>query len=475
MIITLVKTEFPVSLIGVGVFLVCALVSVPCFLARLLLKKFAHKRAVYIITNRRAILYTGKTWGAVGMQSMQSWNAVQMRKLERKDSSYWKGCGSIVFEYRMETHHSGGTGRGPGRSQVVKVPVGFIDLRDVRKVERFLRESLIDSVTEKLLDDKPIKKTEDEEDDESVIDDPNVKRAPGVRSKKDADEDEDDPNVKRAPGAKPKKKDDEDEVADLEEVKDENVKESPGAKPARAKAAAGDEIDTLEEADEDANVKTRQPVAAGGVESEDVPEPLRALVDDELTGKEKLLWIGMPNTKLAFLRAAVPAVGVLCGALFFGCIFGCVAGNVMKDSLLIPALMGLVFFGVFVGAIVYPFVKRFQATKSVYAVTNKRCLVFNANFLGKQQLTSYQPEELVNMYRRDAFLVKGAGDIVFKTKTVITTTHYRYKRGGYAGSSSSATTYYYGFMAMNDPRPVEMLIRETLVDPILDKLTEDDD
>src|SRR5207244_3167496 len=113
-IIMVAKLDAPMNLIGIGVLLICVALSVPCFLGRMLIRRFAHRRAVFLITNRRAIVFHGKSWGST---QMQSWNAVQMRKMERQDSSWWKGCGSIVFEYKLETHTSGGAGRGPGRSQ----------------------------------------------------------------------------------------------------------------------------------------------------------------------------------------------------------------------------------------------------------------------------------------------------------------------------------------------------------------------
>jgi len=468
MISMLFTMEFPMSLIGVGVFFVCALISVPCMMARWLLKKFAHKRAVYVITNRRAILYGAQAYTG---SKVASYSPIQLRKMERKESSYWKGCGSLVFDYKLETVHHGGSGRRMGGSSTVKVPIGFIDIRDVKKVDRFLRETLIETVTDKLLsDEKPAKKKKDEDEGPPEILDPNEKAAPGVKAKKAAEEEVDDPNVKSAPGVKAKKKA-ADEPEELEEV-DENVTAAPGVK---TKAKAKEEPEELEEADD--NVRSTKKSGDDDLpESEDVPDRFQEMVNEELGAKEKVLWIGQPHRKLVFMRALMKGIGTACIGLFIGSILSCVGFLSSTGPVFIGIIGVLVMVGTVGGGLAFPFFKRWQQSNSVYALTNKRCLVFQANFIGKPQLTVYNPEELVNMYRRDAWFVKGGGDVVFKTRTVITTTHsYGRRTGRYMGSSTSVQTYYYGFLSIGNAREVEHLIREKLVDPILDKLTDNDD
>ena len=65
----------------------------------------------------------------------------------------------------------------------------------------------------------------------------------------------------------------------------------------------------------------------------------------------------------------------------------------------------------------------------------------------------------------DSWFVHGAGDLIFRTKTVVTVT-----QGKYSGASTSIA--HYGFLAIDDVSAVERLLREALIDPHLGRTTD---
>jgi hypothetical protein len=70
------------------------------------------------------------------------------------------------------------------------------------------------------------------------------------------------------------------------------------------------------------------------------------------------------------------------------------------------------------------------------------------------------------MRRSNSCLASGSGDLIYKTVHVITTTRNRH------GSNSSVRTIHYGFLAIAQVGEVEKIVRETLIDRFVDKLTQ---
>jgi hypothetical protein len=62
-------------------------------------------------------------------------------------------------------------------------------------------------------------------------------------------------------------------------------------------------------------------------------------------------------------------------------------------------------------------------------------------------------------------LFPAAGDLIFSTVITVTTS---YNNKG--GSSKSVSTKHYGFLAVARVKEVEKLVRETLIDPFVDRL-----
>jgi len=113
-----------------------------------------------------------------------------------------------------------------------------------------------------------------------------------------------------------------------------------------------------------------------------------------------------------------------------------------------------------------PYFRVVQARKTAYAITNRRAIVMTPGIIGGiPHFDFYNPDQLTNVWRRGSWLfADDAGDVVFKTVLVITTS-----RSARGGSSSSIRKTYYGFLAIHKTREVEKLVREKLVNPYLAK------
>jgi hypothetical protein len=302
----------------------------------------------------------------------------------------------------------------------------------------------------------------------------NLKDAPGVNRrsrKRDWDDDDEDDRPARRPARRQRDEDDEDEDdhparrsnrRQLDQDDDEeNIKPAPRSKrrsdddedddgrPAkRARRADPDEDD-----DEDAPRSCK------------LPEDLRSRVENELEDGEKRIWVGQPAPELVFKRSLLRA-GVM---LFFGLVsvvmvFVMFAAELKKGNAAMVVLSLPIPLGIMAAGIALPFYQKWRASRTCYLLTNERAIVFQPNVFCIMQTTRYSPRELRAMRWNNSFWDKTAGDVVFKTVTVITTTHYRDRRGHYAGSRTSATTYYYGFLAVRDPQAVHRLISRTLLE-----------
>jgi hypothetical protein len=143
-----------------GVFALLGLfAAVMPMMGGLMKKMSARHRCCYVLTNRRAIVAFGK----VDAQefNVDSWDALKLREMERKDNKKVKGAGDLIFGYGkknqlgagavMVTTGGGGSdpfedrGFGPGRMGAPpepKLPRGFLRIRQVKEIERLVRETL---------------------------------------------------------------------------------------------------------------------------------------------------------------------------------------------------------------------------------------------------------------------------------------------------------------------------------------------
>jgi hypothetical protein len=152
------------------------------------------------------------------------------------------------------------------------------------------------------------------------------------------------------------------------------------------------------------------------------------------------------------------------------------AQNKVDISSVILATAGTVGFFIALGI---PFFQRWKAQKSCYAVTSRRALVFERTPIGAPKLTVYNPGDLTGMRRRDWWFFQDAGDLIFRTKVVITLSSTsggygpgRHGRGygpGRGGIDARRSVTHYGFLSVRRPREIEIIIRESLIDPLIDK------
>lgn len=111
----------PFALVGLGMTLA------PLWASR------AARRTVYIITDRRVILWKGSAWGEA---TVRSYRGDALGSLVRRESA--DGSGDLIFE---EQHY---VDTRPGRDRRRHaVRHGFIAIPDVRQVEDLLRRALL--------------------------------------------------------------------------------------------------------------------------------------------------------------------------------------------------------------------------------------------------------------------------------------------------------------------------------------------
>jgi hypothetical protein len=287
------------------------------------------------------------------------------------------------------------------------------------------------------------------------------------------DEDEDD-----RPARKPARRDDDDEDDRPSRRSSRRDEDDEDDRPARRSSLRRDDDDEddrprkrnvpterLEEPDEDLQIEEID------IHDTNVPENIQERIEQELTKGEKLYWVGMPSRRIVLIRSMWgPIVGafilLVCGGvalMFFvqsrnmpG------GGGIGLMGALMPGCFGLLFAG---GLGLTPFYALWKAKRTCYALTSRRAIVWQAGWFGHVTMENYNPARLANMWRRDMwFFGKGGGDLVFRSVTVITVTS-----GRHGGVSQSTT--YYGFLAIENVKQVERLVREVLVDKVIDRLT----
>jgi hypothetical protein len=104
------------------------------------------------------------------------------------------------------------------------------------------------------------------------------------------------------------------------------------------------------------------------------------------------------------------------------------------------------------------------AARTVYAITNRRALVRQGYAIFGGQTDNYSPLQLHAMVRHDSWMVRGAGDLVFRTRTEITVTNH-----GRGGTSVSQRVIRFGFLGIDNAGKVERILRETLIDRLVDR------
>jgi hypothetical protein len=398
-------------------------------------------RFCYAVTNRRALLVEISLWqrGAVA----RSYLPQQLLGLERRDHATVPGAGDLIFEYEfiipgntfnartgslIQPTTTGGVSNAPQR-----VPRGFLWIDQVREVEDLVRTTLLQQL-------------------EQALDAPKAGTTYGNAS----EHPEHPVSVACSCGV--------------------TIEAPPALAGKRVTCPHCAAAVALEPHEADAR-DAAAPVTCR--EDGSVPADVKAKALGSLDPKEKLVWIGQPDAKLILFRSggylAGGAAGLLVALIWLFVALAPAkpaathlpsgkqaATKFQASSLLIP--VGLFFVSGCVAAVA---VLRWKtATRTCYALTNRRALVYKESLFGPTR-DSYSPLEVSGMRRLDSWLAGGSGDLAFRTVQVISTS--RNQTGRW---SQSVKTVHYGFLAIPQLDEVEKLVRETLIDPFVDKLNE---
>jgi hypothetical protein len=90
---------------------------------------------LYVLTNKRCLCWMSRFPGQV-----YKYNALHVEDMTRKDNGGVPGAGSIVFATKKEVNTMGG---GRGGASIETIDLGFIDIDDVREVEKLIRATLL--------------------------------------------------------------------------------------------------------------------------------------------------------------------------------------------------------------------------------------------------------------------------------------------------------------------------------------------
>jgi hypothetical protein len=124
----------------------------------------------------------------------------------------------------------------------------------------------------------------------------------------------------------------------------------------------------------------------------------------------------------------------------------------------------LIFLVLSAGCMVAPFYQSKMAQRSCYALTSRRALVIRGGLFGPTR-ESYQASDVAQMRRDNSWVCSGGGDLIFRTVVVVTTS---YNQKG--GSRRSVNTKHYGFLAITNIAEVEKLVRDTLINPYMQRM-----
>lgn len=178
-----------------------------------------------------------------------------------------------------------------------------------------------------------------------------------------------------------------------------------------------------------------------------LPMDLQMIVDNELDRGERLLWTGQPKTlrfvlfSLPLVIFAIPWTGFsvfwMLGTLYFG--------QKMDGGILgwIFPLFALPFLLIGLGMLSTPFWISRRMKKTVYAVTNKRAIIFVKGF--STSVKSYDSKNISSINKR--VKADGSGDLLFVEDI-------------YVNSNGRSRTRQVGFWGISEVNKVEDMIEK---------------
>jgi hypothetical protein len=172
-----------------------------------------------------------------------------------------------------------------------------------------------------------------------------------------------------------------------------------------------------------------------------------SLVDAELAKGERIVWVGQPIPfRLALSGVPIALFGIPFTLMALFCIG--VAGGIGGQGPVSPPpfflLVGIPFVLVGLSLLLSPFWMYLKASRTVYAITDRRALSIERDILGRVVVRSFEPQNLAVLSRTQR--ADGSGNLVFQRE---------YRREGQQGRFVDI-----GFFAIPNVKEVEDHIRE---------------
>ena len=404
-------------------------------------------RSCYVVTNNRAILMEMSLW-AMGKPAARSYLPHQLLGLERRKHPEVAGAGDLIFEYYFAAAgnsfdpktgfmHQQLAGSGLNTTHN-RIPRGFFQLDQVAEVEYLIRTTLLQQL-ENAIDQRASRPgASTEESEEEII---SVPCACGLTIE--------------APGSLAEK----------------------SVKCPECSSAV-----TIPVPESGTNHEPCQ-------EDGPIPEDIRAKTLAELDPREKVIWLGRPVPGLVFFGSSgwlvAASIGFVVTSIWLvNSLLPAKAAAVPTQQKGAPAqlaaktatppktngfsvvLAPLAFSLVWCGLGMVPVVRWYYARRTCYALTNRRALVYKEFLFGPTR-ESYPPMEVAQMQQSNSWIFSGSGDLIFRTVTVIHNS--RTSKGRW---NSTVQQIHYGFLAVANIQEVGKLVRETLINPFVNKLNQ---
>ncbi len=183
---------------------------------------------------------------------------------------------------------------------------------------------------------------------------------------------------------------------------------------------------------------------------------LRAMVQNELRGGERVVWAAQPVTRYFTPATIAPmlfAIPWTAFSIFWTVSAASGLGKAGGESVMFDVfryafpLFGLPFILIGLAMLSAPIWVVRSQRQTAYTITDQRAIVFKPAFPGARKVQSFSPELMASLERTERR--DGSGDLVFEK--------YRQRNG------SSVSTVRNGFVGIANVRDVEETLRATLL------------
>ena len=210
-------------------------------------------------------------------------------------------------------------------------------------------------------------------------------------------------------------------------------------------------------------VESTPPTSAAVLADSALSLPQREQVAARLEPDERLVWADRPDARIALFRGCLFSVGFAFAAAVFAAILAIMGVNEgFKGTVgtVLAVLLGLIAAGLLVCGVGLPFVLRWRTGRTFYAFTTRRALAWPCDWFGRTQLAVYSPSVVSGVQRES--VSSDVGNLVFAAERVTRKTR--------EGTELTNQIRRHGFFLIRRPEEVERLLRETLIDPYLDRI-----